>query len=462
MTGDRSKSQQNLLGEDASQAERHPVAVHHAEMAELLRETEEEPVGDFVALHAPQRVVLWDGEKVNARAGHDYSHSTFSSDISSSVEFSSDDVTPGEMAFADDDSSSDSSGDSNDDSNDDSAGDGSSNTASEASAGESGEFGDTAEMPASFSPIFTPHHTRVAFSHAYHLLTHQHVEDSQHEVRPRTRRRTMQDESLHLIDDLINRPVDPLFEDAMLYRRAEKPFVRWSMRVIAFFLCVVIGIVCVIAVQSLHGNTREKVRQEEANQLAGLVKRSTELQTEVQQLRKQIDDLSSGSSEAVKAPSTDGIANGTSVIEGPGITVTIADPALPDDSVDGATGARVSGTSGRKVTDTDIQLFVDRLWAMGAEGISVNDERLGPETSIRSAGGKILIGVTAIQSPYTIQAIGDADSLVQGVDEEHNPKLYESIQDLGISISVSRSDKLTLNANAITTLEYATEHDDGD
>ena len=70
--------------------------------------------------------------------------------------------------------------------------------------------------------------------------------------------------------------------------------------------------------------------------------------------------------------------------------------------------------------------------------------------------------MTAIQSPYTIQAIGDADSLVQGVDEEHNPKLYESIQDLGISISVSRSDKLTLNANAITTLEYATEHDDGD
>ena len=71
MAGDRSKPQQNLPGDDASQTERHPAPVHHAEMAELLRETEEEPVGDFVALHAPQRVVLWDGEKVNARAGHD-------------------------------------------------------------------------------------------------------------------------------------------------------------------------------------------------------------------------------------------------------------------------------------------------------------------------------------------------------------------------------------------------------
>lgn len=461
MAGDRSQSPRDRSEEGASQTERHPAAVHHAEMAELLRETEEEPVGDFVALHAPQRVVLWDGEKVNSRAGHDYSRSTFSSDISSSVEFSTDDATPDEMAFADDDSDGGFTDDSGEGAGNGSTDDGSTDAAS-TTAGESGKSDGTTDMPASFSPIIAPHHTRGAFSRAYHLLTHQHVEDSQHEVQPRTRRRTMQDESLHLIDDLINRPVDPLFEDAMLYRRAEKPFVRWSMRVIAFFLCVVIGIVCVIAVQSLHGNTREKVRQEEANQLAGLVKRSTELQTEVQQLRKQIDNLSSGTSEAVKAPSSDGIANGTSVIEGPGITVTIADPALPDDSTNGSTGSRVSTTSGRKVTDTDIQLFVDRLWAMGAEGISVNDERLGPETSIRSAGGTILIGVTAIQSPYTIEAIGNADSLVQGVDEEHNPKLYESIQSLGISLSVSRSDKLTLNANAITTLEYATEPDDDD
>lgn len=445
MTGERPAAVDGQSSEPRD--DRRPPVVHRTDMAELLRQTEEEPVGDFVALHGPERVMLWDGEKVNARAGRDYSHSTFSSDISSSVEFQDDDedVTADGMAFADE---SVEAGAAHDDV-----------PSAPRAAGESaGPF----EIPESYRPAFPPRHGRVVFSRAYRLLMHQHIEDSQAEVRHRTRRRTMHDESLHLIDDLINRPVDPLFEDAMLYRRDEKPLVRWSMRAVSFLLCVAIGIVCVVAVQTLHGNTREKVRKEEASQLTDLAKQSDELQEEVQQLRKHIDELSSGTSDAVKAPSSDGIANGTSAIEGPGITLTLADPALPDDSAAGTGSSGASGASGRKVTDTDIQLFVDRLWAMGAEGIGVNGERLGPETSIRSAGGKILIGVTAIQSPYVIEAIGDADNLTQGVDADHNPVLYESLDSLGISLSVSRSDKLTLSANAITSLEYATEHDEDD
>ena len=425
-------------------------------MAELLRQTEEEPVGDFVAMHDSRRVVLWDGEKVNAKAGHDFSHSTFATDVSSSVEFSADDEPDDTTAFAD-------SAEADEDGTDDAAEEHSSGDAPD--GGNADDIFDTgsAAEPDSYAPSHVPRQARAAFSRHYGMLTHHHVEDTMREVRHRARRRTMYDESLHLIDDLVNRPVDPMFEDAMLYKHDEKPAVRWAMRIVSFLLCVVIGIVCVVAVQSLHGNTREKVRKEEASQLADLVKQSDQLQSDVQALRKQLDDLSSDSSDAVKAPQSDGIANGTTAIEGPGLTVTLADPALPDDSTDtSSSSGRVSTGSGRKVADTDIQLFVDRLWAMGAEGISVNGQRLGPETSIRSAGGKILIGVTAIQSPYTIEAIGNADDLAVGVDADHNPVLHESLDSLGITVSITRSSKISLDGNAVTTLDYAAEYDGSD
>lgn len=47
------------------------------------------------------------------------------------------------------------------------------------------------------------------------------------------------------------------------------------------------------------------------------------------------------------------------------------------------------------------------MFQNGAEAIAINGNRLGAQTSIRKAGGHILIGMTAIQSPYTIEAIGD-------------------------------------------------------
>lgn len=315
------------------------------------------------------------------------------------------------------------------------------------------------DAPASYpvKPDARPQHPRSAFSRAYPFLMRHHALESDAERRHRTRRREVYDESLHLIDDLTNRPVDPLFEDAALYRRKESPRTTWGMRIMSFVICVIIGFVFMGAVQLLQSNTREKVRKEEADQLTQLVARSEDLQNEVSALRKQVDELSKSSSTTAKIPDSQNILNGTVEVTGPGIVITLRNPSLLEES-SGSTSGTDSTLSGmRDVADTDIQLFVDRLWATGAEAISVNGQRLGPETSIRAAGGKILIGVVAIQSPYTIEAIGNADAMRVGVDSDHNPQLYDSFDKLGIAVSVSQKDKLDLSANAVATLEYATE-----
>lgn len=315
------------------------------------------------------------------------------------------------------------------------------------------------DAPASYpvKPDARPQHPRSAFSRAYPFLIRHHALESDAERRHRTRRREVYDESLHLIDDLTNRPVDPLFEDAALYRRKESSRTTWGMRILSFVICILIGFVFMGAVQLLQSNTREKVRKEEADQLTQLVARSEDLQNEVSVLRKQVDELSKSSSTTVKIPDSQNILNGTVEVTGPGIVITLRNPSLLEESSGGTSGTDSTLSGMRDVADTDIQLFVDRLWATGAEAISVNGQRLGPETSIRAAGGKILIGVVAIQSPYTIEAIGNADAMRVGVDSDHNPQLYDSFDKLGIAVSLSQKDKLDLSANAVATLEYATE-----
>ena len=66
---------------------------------------------------------------------------------------------------------------------------------------------------------------------------------------------------------------------------------------------------------------------------------------------------------------------------------------------------RVEG-SRQVILDRDLQLVVNSLWVSGAEAISVGGVRIGPNVTIRQAGGGILVDNQPITSPYAILAIG--------------------------------------------------------
>ncbi|MBF1677690.1 MAG: DUF881 domain-containing protein, partial [Scardovia wiggsiae] len=66
--------------------------------------------------------------------------------------------------------------------------------------------------------------------------------------------------SSQLLDDLINHPMDQMYDDSMLTAKRTGKAGTWVMRALSFILCVVIGVVGTQAVKLLQRNTRAKVR----------------------------------------------------------------------------------------------------------------------------------------------------------------------------------------------------------
>lgn len=97
---------------------------------------------------------------------------------------------------------------------------------------------------------------------------------------------------------------------------------------------------------------------------------------------------------------------GTVAAQGPGIIVTLHDsPKL------NPAETRQDVIENYIVHDSDIRAITNELFASGAEAISVNDQRLIANSSIRCAGPVVLVNSVQIGPPYVIKAIGKADSL---------------------------------------------------
>ena len=67
------------------------------------------------------------------------------------------------------------------------------------------------------------------------------------------------------------------------------------------------------------------------------------------------------------------------------------------------------------VHDVDLQANVNELWAVGAEAIAINDQRVVSRTAIRCTGPTILVNGVRLSPPYIIRAIGPADEMAAGL-----------------------------------------------
>lgn len=147
----------------------------------------------------------------------------------------------------------------------------------------------------------------------------------------------------------------------------------------------------------------------------------------------------------------------TNRVTGPGLTITVTDPGLGRNLSD-ASKRRVSGSQ-QIILDRDLQLVVNSLWASGAEAIAVGDVRIGPDVTIRQAGGAILVDNTPISSPYLVRAIGPEQELRSSF--ERSPGLYrlwllEFSYGVGVRLDSSGGTDLTLPAGSVRALRFAT------
>ncbi|WP_033493801.1 DUF881 domain-containing protein [Bifidobacterium biavatii] len=298
---------------------------------------------------------------------------------------------------------------------------------------------------------------RAAFSSSFAGLESHHASLAAASGHASRRRRKSNDDSLRLIDDLTNRPMDPLFSDSRLAQRRVSAWERWTTRIIVFIICIAVGLYGSAFVQQLHTDPRKTVRQNWASELESINAQFDKLTAEVGSLQAQVTDQSNKLGDVARSDTLtqEEMMNGAVPVTGEGITLTLANPIAADGNDDGTYHRDNTSSQVRVVTDADLQMLVSLLWQSGAEAISVNGYRLGVQTSIRTAGQTIMIGVNPVQSPYAIEAIGNREKLADVVSAKQQPGLYESFAAAGIYPQVSKSKSITLEAAASGNLSYA-------
>ncbi len=148
------------------------------------------------------------------------------------------------------------------------------------------------------------------------------------------------------------------------------------------------------------------------------------------------------------------LAAASTPVIGPGLTVIVTDPGASPNLSD-VSKQRVTG-SRQIILDRDLQLVVNSLWASGAEAISVGGVRIGPNVTIRQAGGAILVDNNPTGSPYTILAVGPPHAMRDLFD--HSPglqrmRLLEA--SYGVVVAVNVADGLSLPAGSIRDVKFA-------
>ncbi|SDY20269.1 Uncharacterized conserved protein YlxW, UPF0749 family [Modestobacter sp. DSM 44400] len=145
---------------------------------------------------------------------------------------------------------------------------------------------------------------------------------------------------------------------------------------------------------------------------------------------------------------------GLVAVSGPGLEVTVGN-AAPDSDSDPVGGSPAVAESGL-VQDSDLQLVVNALWSAGAEAISINGQRLGPTTTIRQAGGAVLVDFRPVASPYQVLAVGDPDDLANGFLSSPEASYVVGLQqEYGLQFDFARADDLSLPAGTIPEVRWA-------
>jgi uncharacterized protein YlxW (UPF0749 family) len=195
------------------------------------------------------------------------------------------------------------------------------------------------------------------------------------------------------------------------------------------------------------------VRAEEAS-AGALAARRSALTAQVDQVqRRTLADDAEGRRLLASLDKLSLAAASTPVI-GPGLSVTVTDPGVGPNLSD-VSKQRVAG-SRQIILDRDLQLVVNSLWASGAEAIAVGGVRIGPNVTIRQAGGAILVDNNPISSPYTVLAIGPPHSMQDVFDSSPGLRRLRLLEtSYGVGVDVSARDGLTLPAGAARDIKFA-------
>jgi uncharacterized protein YlxW (UPF0749 family) len=141
-------------------------------------------------------------------------------------------------------------------------------------------------------------------------------------------------------------------------------------------------------------------------------------------------------------------------VHGPGLTVSVTEPSAARDLSD-VSKQRVAG-SPQVILDRDLQLVVNSLWASGAEAIAVGGVRIGPDVTVRQAGGRLLVDNQPIANPYVVMAVGPPNGMNDAFGQSPGLQRLRILESAyGVVVNVSESDDLGLPASSVRDVNFA-------
>ncbi|GIG87664.1 DUF881 domain-containing protein [Plantactinospora endophytica] len=260
------------------------------------------------------------------------------------------------------------------------------------------------------------------------------------------------------LTELFQNPLDPGYADAAQRRRRADPAVGWRRslpRAVSLFTLVLLGLLLAVAYRQTmaaepsrseaRAGLVAQIKQREAEN-ATLTDRADRLRAEVIRQR----DAALSGSAAANLRNLEA-ATGLGRVRGDGLVVRVADASKESDAVTGA-----GGTNLGRVLDRDLQDIANALWSGGAEAVSINGQRLTATSTIRAAGGAILVDFKPVIGPYEVSAIGPGQ-LERRFRDSAAARLLDSVsEEHGMSFEFRSVDDLTLPAATEPQLRYAT------
>lgn len=173
------------------------------------------------------------------------------------------------------------------------------------------------------------------------------------------------------------------------------------------------------------------------------------LSAEVDHLRGQLQEASDALGEKGKSAQAQAVKllqeqlqsarmqAGLMPVKGPGVEVRLEDSLLKP--------APNEDWYHYVIHDSDIQAFVNELWAAGAEAISINDQRVVTSTSVRCVGPTVLVNTVRLAPPYIISAIGAPQTLDTALRMPNG--VLDSMRDSlakGVRIDIQKKNEMIL------------------
>lgn len=261
-----------------------------------------------------------------------------------------------------------------------------------------------------------------------------------------------------LLRSLLSEHLDPGYAAAAT--SAQRRPRRWVWQALAALLIATVFAVATAQARSLAPGVSAAQKALAGNVAAAerstdeLARRREMLSTQVGEVaRTQLRDDAQGRQLLDRLDVLSLTGAGTAMA-GPGLTVTVTDPGTDRDLSD-VSKQRVPGER-QVILDRDLQLVVNSLWAAGAEAIAVGGVRIGPNVTIRQAGGAILVDNRPISSPYAIVAIGPPNGMRESFDRSPGLLRLRLLEaGYGVGVSVSTADELTVPAGANREITFA-------